>query len=753
MFIRVHSWFVSFLFFLAMTNFATANAATITVTNTNDSGASSLRQALADANDGDMIQFDPALNGQTITLTSGELSINKNITINGPGPDLLTVSTISIPKFPFRVFHINPGHNVTIAGLTISDGHAIGSVGGGILNEHSTLTINDCTISNNHSDSNGAGIYNDGSASSANLTILNSTISGNQAFSTQALVAGGGIANDGSNGGSATLTITNSRVTGNAAEYDRPGGAPFEGNGGGIYNGGGATLTITNSVVSNNTAGPGSNANTGHGGGIWSSGAAMITDSTINGNLAGFGGGISNSGPLSITGSTVNKNTAAGYHIMFGIHFGDGGGIDSNGGPLTITNTTLSGNRCQIYGGAVHGAAIITNCIISNNQNMAGGAGGGLSGAVAVINSTISGNEASIGGGIYGDPAITNCTISGNEAYYSGGGISGSPTVTNCTISGNMVQFGAGGGGMAGGGIIRHCTITGNTAANGGGGIQATAPLEIANTILKTGASGANLLNNGGTVTSHGYNISNDDGAGFLTGPGDQINTDPLLGPLQDNGGPTFTHDLLAGSPAINTGDPNFTPPPSTDQRGYARVFNGRVDIGSLEVQPTPPPITISGTISYCSNPVPGPVPNVTLTLTGSMSGSTFSNGSGNYSFSGLISGGTYTVTPTKAALPPGSAGINTTDVIAVQRHFLIIGTPLSGCRLTAADVNGDTLISTVDVIAIQRFFLQLTTGIANVGSYQFTPTNRTYPNLNSNQTGQNYDTLVFGDVAPPFVE
>jgi hypothetical protein len=77
----------------------------------------------------------------------------------------------------------------------------------------------------------------------------------------------------------------------------------------------------------------------------------------------------------------------------------------------------------------------------------------------------------------------------------------------------------------------------------------------------------------------------------------------------------------------------------------------------------------------------------------------------------------------------------------------------LSGCRLTAADVNGDTSIDTVDVIAIQRFFLGLSTGIANTGKYQFTPVNRTYTGIVSNQTAQNYDTLVFGDVASSFVE
>src|SRR5205823_3938560 len=144
-------------------------------------------------------------------------------------------------------------------------------------------------------------------------------------------------------------------------------------------------------------------------------------------------------------------------------------------------------------------------------------------------------------------------------------------------------------------------------------------------------------------------NLSNDDGGGFLNATGDQINTNPMLGPLQNNGGPTFTHEPLTGSSALNAGDPNFTPPPLSDQRGYARVFNGRIDIGSLEVQPAPTPsatptatptttatptstatptatatpagtptptptaIGISGIIFYCSNPVPGPVPNVTL--------------------------------------------------------------------------------------------------------------------------------------------
>ena len=177
-----------------------------------------------------------------------------------------------------------------------------------------------------------------------------------------------------------------------------------------------------------------------------------------------------------------------------------------------------------------------------------------------------------------------------------------------------------------------------------------------------------------------------------------------------------------------------------------------------LAIVRTPTPtVNISGTVLYCSNPFPGPVPNVTLTLTGSASGSTLTDGSGNYTFESLPSGGTYTVTPSKAARTPGSANINTVDVLVTQRHFISCAAHpdqcLSGCSLAAADVNGDASVNTVDVIAIQRFFLGLSTGIANVGKYKFAPASRTYTGVGSDQTGQNYDTLIFGDVASPFAE
>src|SRR5205814_10056112 len=123
----------------------------------------------------------------------------------------------------------------------------------------------------------------------------------------------------------------------------------------------------------------------------------------------------------------------------------------------------------------------------------------------------------------------------------------------------------------------------------------------------------------------------------------------------------------------------------------------------------------------------------------------------GDYSFTGLPSGGNYTVTPTHTPHGPGTGNINGVDVISVQKQFLT-GTFLAGCKLLAADVNADTVVTTQDVIAVQRFFLGFTNAIANVGKYKFFPANRTYTGLVTTQTAQNYDTIVLSDVAAGFV-
>jgi hypothetical protein len=273
-----------------------------------------------------------------------------------------------------------------------------------------------------------------------------------------------------------------------------------------------------------------------------------------------------------------------------------------SGETVTISDLTIRNGQGGFGGGIFNGAAAtltITNSALSGNT---AGFGGGTfnAGTLTIVNSTVSGNTASEGGGTYTDGGgtltISNSTISGNTAASVGGG------------SFNLRTL-----------VITNSTISGNTAASAGGGIFNIGTLEIGDTILKAGALGANIANNGGTVTSLGYNISSDDGSGFLTGPGDQINTDPLLGPLQNNGGPTFTHALLPGSPAIDAGDPKFTPPPYYDQRGpdFWRVRNGRIDVGSFEVQAgTTPTPTATASPTPTATFTPTPTPTFTPTPT-----------------------------------------------------------------------------------------------------------------------------------------
>ena len=333
--------------------------------------------------------------------------------------------------------------------------------------------------------------------------------------------------------------------------------------GGGILNGGGSTpgtmLTVLNCVISNNGA--------GFGGGIWSFGPLAVTNSVISGNSASeSGGGIWSGGErLTISNSTISSNQSSGCY---------GGGIFLSIGPrlrATVINSTISGNS-------------MVNPIGFCNIEPLGGGGIAFngSGTLIITNSTISDNHADrftdIGGGIYMvesnvSVTITNSTISGNSSG-AGGGIA-----STCPDGGCTGTF-----------AIENSTFSGNSAPVGGS-ISFQVGGTIGDTVLNAGPSGGTIFNSP-AITSLGYNLASDGGGGVLTGPGDQINTHPLLGPLRDNGGPTFTHALLPGSPAINAGNPNFTPPPSFDQRGpgYPRVVNGRIDIGSFEVQITPTP-------------------------------------------------------------------------------------------------------------------------------------------------------------------
>ena len=265
------------------------SAVALTVTSSADSGAGTLRQAILDAAPGDTIDFAGGVT--PITLTSAELLINKNLTISGPGANLLTVQRSAVGGTPnFRIFHIASGaFVVTISGLTISNGN-IAANGGGISSEiqiPGTLTVADSTVSGNTAagGSAGGGIEN---GVQSTLTLTNSTVSGNTAG------LGGGIFDN------HTVTLRNSTVSGNNTTSS----------GGGIFCNG-CTLTLTSSTVSGNNGGAGNNG----GGGIFSGqGTVTLTNSTVSGNTsAGSGGGINiGSGSASLKNTIIAGNTAVG---------------------------------------------------------------------------------------------------------------------------------------------------------------------------------------------------------------------------------------------------------------------------------------------------------------------------------------------------------------------------------------------------------------------------------------------------------
>ena len=228
-----------------------------------------------------------------------------------------------------------------------------------------------------------------------------------------------------------------------------------------------------------------------------------------------------------------------------------------------------------------------------------------------LTNSTVSGNTSSgEGGGIanFAPLTITNSTISGNASGKKGGGIENfsTMTITSTTVSGNTAITGNGGGihNFSNGTLtITNGTVNGNAAATGnGGGIDNRGALTLANSIIANSVSGGDCSNIG-TLTSLGHNLSRDGSCSF-TATGDLENVDPKVGPLQDNGGPTFTHALLFGSPAIDSGDDSVVGRPlflTTDQRGagFPRLRGAHVDIGAYEAAPpSDPPQTSPFTVT-----------------------------------------------------------------------------------------------------------------------------------------------------------
>jgi hypothetical protein len=287
----------------------------------------------------------------------------------------------------------------------------------------------------------------------------------------------------------------------------------------------------------------------------------------------------------------------------------------------------IFGNRTEYVAGGT--------CV--NRQSAGGGIYNAANGRLIVENTTLHGNAAffgftsmncsGYGGGIYsaGPATITGSTLFGNAASVMGaspdtwgGGIyhaGDNMVILNSTVSNNFVWSHGKGGTARGGGIysaggqlrIAHSTIASNDCSNpdywvtpkAGGGIAiGGGAVHIHDTIVAnnffSGAGATRGPDLSGALASSDYNLVGNSNGGGGYAPTDLLNVPPLLGPLQDNGGPTWTMALLPGSPAIDAGDPNPTDPPPWDQRGpgFPRIVNGRIDIGAFEVQATGMPTT-----------------------------------------------------------------------------------------------------------------------------------------------------------------
>jgi len=467
---------------------------------------------------------------------TGDLDITRgNLTIVGVSSNV----TIDAAGLSDRIFQVFPNAHLTLQNVTLKNG---------------TAPADNFQDSTNYYKTFGGAIFNSGTLTMQNCSIVGNS-SGNGGFHGNFYVfnnpagVGGGIYNE----GYAQLSncIINGNTTGDGSGPDSFGGASDGGNGAGIYNIG--TIILTRCIVSYNQNGSGADGSVGLG---W----IPVGASGAPGGMGGNGGGIYNFGQCSLNFCTINGNSC-----------GDGGkGAGNTGG---------NGG----YGGGIFNSGLVNlnTCTISGNFCGNGGSGGdGM-----FVGSGGDGGKGGSGGGIYNSNSLelTSCTIVLNQTG-TGGNASDSESQTTPS------QIASGGQGGDGGGILNDVSgvnvVVRNTLAalnvsniGGNGGINYVFSGE--GVIETAGASGRDGvgLDVAGDFASQGFNLigTGDWSTGFTNSVNaDQVGSDtnlinPLLGPLQANGGFTPTHALIPGSPAIDQGNSfgiHF------DQRGHARPYD-----------------------------------------------------------------------------------------------------------------------------------------------------------------------------------
>ena len=540
------------------------------------------------------------------------------------------------------------GGEATFTDCTLRGNAAVGDGGAVVGSSATTLRFFDCILEDNTADGSGGAIYyasstgdtlvverthirrNTGSSgggiyiNNGLAVFTDAFVDSNTASSTTTLSSiGGAIFSEG------TLEMTRTSVTGNRAVP----GASSNGFTGGIYIVG-ADAAFTQCTFSGNSADAVTsgctlyNAYSSAG-----SGTTTVTDCTFDGNTGGPGSAATNSGTMILTNCTIQNNDSSGgaplnnsisgavmdiIDCTFTGNSGEGGGALSNatGCDMTITNSLFDSNSTTADGGALLNLGTLTADLCTFRANTAlTGEGGAVihrNGALTLSRSTFDANQADRGGALFtqnttgGTSHTESSTFKNNVALTDGGGIfvQGDMELFQCTITGNSA--GQNGGGIhhgdgypanSGTATIKQCTIVGNTATLEGGGIMKKAPMTIGGTIVSGNTAFtaiADFDNFSNPLTSLGYNLIGENN-GVTWNATDQLGVlDPMVGPLQDNGGPTETMALLVGSPALDGSSATIYALFPYDQRGsgFPRALDGTQqgiatgDIGAFEFDP-----------------------------------------------------------------------------------------------------------------------------------------------------------------------
>ncbi len=597
------------------------HAADFTVTTTADEndgsctpGHCSLREAIIAANsnnENDTIFLEDETYTLVITGTeeddsaTGDLDVfghtAGSLTISGEGSDQTIIDADGID----RVLQVHYEADVTISGVTIRGGSVTTGVidGGGIYFQSGSLVLNDVIVEDNHADKYGGGIFID----QGQLTLNSGQIRSNTADE-----GGGGVyvnrssavfdqagdsdvASNGTNlqgGGvfvaSGQALFSAGEVRDNTAETD----------GGGVYVGSGQ-ITLDGGEIYDNSA-----SNDGGGVGV-DAGAVIMSTGQIRDNTAdGRGGGVF------LNGSDATFDLS-GDGLVVGNEAASGGGVFINAGDMTFSGGEIVTNSVSADGGGVYVNEADAMFEMSDTGILAGnealsGLGGGLHvhyGTANVTGGRIYQNTGDDGGGVYvhqGVLGLSRVAVSDNVAVRGAGlfNANGTLTIVNSTVSGNATDdlgvyaTGGSGGGLFNGGdaattTITHSTFVSNTANTdvtwpwGAGGIDGiSGTVSLRSTVVAYNQRVDTLVNCVGTPISNGYNMD-DDGSCNLVDTTDISNTDPLLGPLADNGGGNQTHALLSGSPAVDAAA--CVASVTTDQRGVSRPQGAGCDIGAYE--------------------------------------------------------------------------------------------------------------------------------------------------------------------------